>query len=361
VTGAATLVGELSATLNGTVNPNGGSTQAYFEYGTTTSYGNTSPSQDVGSGTSDVPVSQYVSGLACATTYHFRAVGVNASGTTPGGDLTFMTTACKPSRVFVSVLGLDTNDCSNIATPCRTLNAAITQVAEDGEVIVVKSGSYAGATITKGVKIDAASGVVAFSGQPVTVNAPSAKVVIRGLTLKAVTPGTGDGILIQDAGAVFVENTVIDGWDTAIYGQATELFIKDSTIRNNGIGIWPFSGKITIDTSRFTNNSTGIRASMATGIATLALRGSTLSGNFLGIDNDSPSVITVEKCQIANNHVGMSLQPGSMGVLRLSHSAVTGNDFGLVNAGGTLYVYGNNAVRGNTIDTSGTITPAGLQ
>jgi hypothetical protein len=24
-------------------------------------------------------------------------------------------------------------------------------------------------------------------------------------------------------------------------------------------------------------------------------------------------------------------------------------------------VYGNNAVRGNTIDTSGTITPAGLQ
>ena len=77
-----------------------------------------------------------------------------------------------PARVFVSVTGVDTNDCSNIATPCRTLNAAIAQAATDGEVIVIRSGSYAGATITKGIKLDAAAGVVASIGK--TEAAPAA-------------------------------------------------------------------------------------------------------------------------------------------------------------------------------------------
>jgi uncharacterized repeat protein (TIGR01451 family) len=269
-------------------------------------------------------------------------------------------TPAGPSRVFASVLGLDTNDCSNIATPCRTLNAAIAQVAVDGEVIVVKSGSYAGATITKGVKIDAASGVVAFSGLPITVNSgPGTTVVIRGLTLKAVTPGTGSGLLVQSAGALFVENTVIDGWDVGIRQQgAAEAFVKDSVVRNNNTGLQATLGKTTLDNARLTNNGIGIDVDGAEA----SVRGSTVSGNgTAGIYADGGSLVTVEKSQIGNNGTGVSVAPASGATVLLSRSVVTGNNIGLENAGGTLLVYGNNAVRGNATNTSGTITTVGLQ
>src|SRR5262245_17510485 len=74
------------------------------------------------------------------------------------------------ARVFVSVNGNDANVCSSIATPCRTFGGGIAQVDAQGDVIVIDSGSYAGATITKSVRINVASGVVAFSGLPITVN-----------------------------------------------------------------------------------------------------------------------------------------------------------------------------------------------
>jgi hypothetical protein len=51
------------------------------------------------------------------------------------------------ARVFVSVTGDDLNNCSMVTTPCRALNAAITQVDPAGEVIVLTTGSYSGATI----------------------------------------------------------------------------------------------------------------------------------------------------------------------------------------------------------------------
>jgi nitrous oxidase accessory protein NosD len=264
-----------------------------------------------------------------------------------------------PARAFVSVVGLDTNDCSNIATPCRTLNAAIVQVAADGEVIVTKTGSYAGATVTKGVKLSAAPGIVAFSGQPVTVNAPGATVVIRGLTIKALTPGTGQGVLVQSAGAVFVESSVIDGWDVGIRLQGgAELFVKDTTIRNGNTGVYATTGKTSLDSARLLSNGTGIRAEGAE----LSVRGSTVAGNTTaGISASAGASVTVEKCQIANNGKGITLPAASGATVRLSRSVVSGNTLGLENLGGTLEVSGNNAVRGNTTNTSGTIVPATLQ
>src|SRR5262245_19834203 len=71
------------------------------------------------------------------------------------------------ARVFVSVTGNDLNVCSDVATPCRTLGGGIAQVDADGEVIVTATGSYAGVTITKPVKINVPAGLVAFSGLPV--------------------------------------------------------------------------------------------------------------------------------------------------------------------------------------------------
>lgn len=81
-----------TAQLNGTVNPGGGSTTYYFQYGTSTSYGSTTPVSNAGSGTSDVSVSAAISGLKKrATTYHARLVAQNASGTAFGQDIQFTT------------------------------------------------------------------------------------------------------------------------------------------------------------------------------------------------------------------------------------------------------------------------------
>jgi hypothetical protein len=92
-TGSATSITSTSATLNGTVNPNGVSTGAFFQYGTTTSYGYTTSSQVIGSGTSDVSVTDTLTGLSANTTYHFRIVATNSSsGTVYGADQSFTIT-----------------------------------------------------------------------------------------------------------------------------------------------------------------------------------------------------------------------------------------------------------------------------
>ena len=82
-----------TATLNGTVNPNGAPTSYWFEYGTSRSYGLRTGSRDAGSGDSNRPVSAGVSGLSASTTYHFRLIAQNAAGTARGADQTFTTPA----------------------------------------------------------------------------------------------------------------------------------------------------------------------------------------------------------------------------------------------------------------------------
>ena len=82
-------IGTASATLNLTLTGPGtaASVQVSFEWGPTTDYGHSTEAQAItGTGT----LSQPLSGLAAATTYHFRAVAVG-DGTAYGGDLTFTT------------------------------------------------------------------------------------------------------------------------------------------------------------------------------------------------------------------------------------------------------------------------------
>jgi phosphodiesterase/alkaline phosphatase D-like protein len=90
-TGDATSIAPTSATLNGTVNPNGLSTSWWFDYGTSTSYGSRTSSQNAGSGTTDKSVSAGIKSLKATTTYHYRLVAQNSSGKTVGDDHTFTT------------------------------------------------------------------------------------------------------------------------------------------------------------------------------------------------------------------------------------------------------------------------------
>ena len=88
-TNAATNITSSSATLNGTVNPNGLTTAVHFEYGTTTNYGSTTANSNY-TGNTTQNVSANITGLSPNTTYHFRLVGTNNGGTTYGNDRTFI-------------------------------------------------------------------------------------------------------------------------------------------------------------------------------------------------------------------------------------------------------------------------------
>ncbi len=91
-TGAATSVGETSATLNGTLGA-GGSSTAHFQYGTTAPYGASTATQSVGASSSPSPRAATIGGLAPGTTYRFRLVAENSGGVVSGADQTFTTAA----------------------------------------------------------------------------------------------------------------------------------------------------------------------------------------------------------------------------------------------------------------------------
>jgi hypothetical protein len=104
----ATAISMTSATLNGTINPNGLATTYHFEWGTTVSYGNNTPTLSAGSGTVTLAESANISGLTAGTTYHFRIVGVNSDGTSNGNDFTFIPGAATVTTTAASAITMTT-------------------------------------------------------------------------------------------------------------------------------------------------------------------------------------------------------------------------------------------------------------
>jgi phosphodiesterase/alkaline phosphatase D-like protein len=96
-TGAFSALGQSSVNVTGTVNPEGAETYYYYQYGTTTEYGqSTSPSEpgiDVGAGTGTVQAPASLLPLVPGVTYHYRLVAWNIDGTGYGQDKTFTTEA----------------------------------------------------------------------------------------------------------------------------------------------------------------------------------------------------------------------------------------------------------------------------
>jgi hypothetical protein len=90
-TDAATSVRSSSALLNARVHPETLASKAWFEWGTTTAYGSTTPVVDVASATWPRPVSATITGLRSGRTYHFRIVATNSLGRGVGADRTFRT------------------------------------------------------------------------------------------------------------------------------------------------------------------------------------------------------------------------------------------------------------------------------
>ena len=169
VTTAATGISFTTATVNGTVNANTGSTVVTFEYGLTVAYGQfatATPSPVTGS--TVTPVSAALSGLASGTLYHYHVVGVNAGGTSPGGDLTFTTvSAVLPSVTTTAATAVT----ANTATVNGTVNA---------------NGTSTNVIFEYGLTPAYGSGLVAGNPTPVT----GSTVTAVSLNLTGLTPST---------------------------------------------------------------------------------------------------------------------------------------------------------------------------
>jgi hypothetical protein len=104
-TGSAAQVGYASAVLHGTLDPRGGDTSYYFQYGLTGAFGQQTGVLDAGSGSANVAVSVPITGLAPLTLYHYRLVAVNGAGISIGGDRTLVTTKIPLSLAIIVAPG----------------------------------------------------------------------------------------------------------------------------------------------------------------------------------------------------------------------------------------------------------------
>ncbi|HVR40882.1 MAG TPA: right-handed parallel beta-helix repeat-containing protein [Thermoanaerobaculia bacterium] len=141
------------------------------------------------------------------------------------------------ARVFLSGTGNDANDCTVQTTPCRSLQGALNQSPAGGEIIVLSSGGFGTATITKSITIDAPHGVVAFNGRTINVQiAASDTVVIRGLSMNGLIFADPTGINFTTAGTLIIEGATIFGFGrgVSVTGAGARLMMHDCEVRNNG-------------------------------------------------------------------------------------------------------------------------------
>ena len=262
--------------------------------------------------------------------------------------------AVPASRVFMSTTGNDSNNCANPNTPCLTFAGSLAQVAVGGEVIAEATGGYGAINVTQSVTVSGPPGVVIYSGFPVTVNAPGATVVLRGLTIDGTGATTGSGINVVAVSVLHVESCVITGFagtgnpdgSGIFFTSAGQLFVKDTIIRGNGwvgIEVIPTTGAAlaSVDHCRLEQNFFGL---ISGANAKATIKDSVASGNHQSLQAEGGE-LNAEGCLVANNTQGFVIFSGT---IRASNCTVTGNASGLYVIGGSLLSRSNNTVEGNT-------------
>ena len=239
--------GSHGATIAGGIYQNSLNTTWWIQYGTSSAYGSQTAAADLGAGSAPVAVTGYLSGLAPATTYHYRLVAENSLGTTYGYDYTF-TTASAPD-----------------SAPTASFSASPSTTFPGGSVTFDASGSTGGSgpaitdyqwnfgdgtpvddvgagatvqhtytsrgvhtvtlTVTNGEGSDSTTQTVTVDDPPTAAFTPSASVAAPGATVSfdASASGPGDpGGTITDYSWNFGDGTPVD--DTGESADASHAF-----------------------------------------------------------------------------------------------------------------------------------------
>jgi hypothetical protein len=151
---AAGPVASTAADINAQVDPRGSATVYWFEWGSenceTGSCASIPAEHDASAGAGQiyVYVLRHLSGLAPETTYHFRIVAENDSGTTEGPDQTFTTAAPDPACTNQGMPGTDS------LPDCRAYEM-VSPIEKNGQDVVPNSYKVFAAEEGEGVSYSA--------------------------------------------------------------------------------------------------------------------------------------------------------------------------------------------------------------
>ena len=279
-------------------------------------------------------------------------------------------------RTFVASFGNDANTATNcgFANPCRGFTAAQTVTDPGGEIVALDAAGYGAVIITKSITITANpgfyAGISASTGAAVTIATASVNVILRGLNINGI--GAANGILMTNGASLSVENCVVSNFsNNGIWVRnAAKVRVSDSLVRGNtldGIAIEGGATGSVVGTKANANGRSGVIAegNLPGLTSTVSVSDSDTSANQYGVVAYSSNPtggarVSVMRVSATNNVFdGVSTQGPGAGPLTVSigTSQVTGNGLGLANAGaGAFESIGNNLVRQNGSNTSGTIT-----
>ena len=367
----ASGIGGYSVTLNATVNPNSSTTTAYFQWGTDVSYGNTTAIQPLGSGSTNVSVTENLTGLSLATTYHYRVVATNEYGTSYGDDITFTTT----SGTFVSgIISEDTTwtyvgspyivtgdvKVYGASEPTLTIEPGV-EVRVDGFYdIIIGNSSLNGRILAQGTE----SGRIVFtSNQPASqwegifiYKQGTSESILDYVTVENVERLNGGGIYIFYSSPT-ITNSIIQNNNNGIFinGESFPI-ITNTTIANNALsGIYLFGSSATasISNTSFTNNGSypiSIEAGSAgnigaensasgNGTDAIELRGSTITSDMTLSNASIPYIVTGDISVYGDPEPTLTIEPGL--VLKFADTAAlivgsySSSLKGILNAQGT--------------------------
>lgn len=288
---------------------------------------------------------------------------------------------------YVSTTGTDTGNCQNIASPCLTINYAISQ-ADTGDIINVASGTYdENVVVTKSLEFRGANAGISAGTTP----------GVRGAESVVKTFRTGTGTSVLDLYGTTAVDVTIDGFtvdpqgDAALRGASalaglihlrggsgTGTSVVNNIVRGSSsffpactafscpapdqmapMGIAVGSGAVNIADNRVENLRYGMRTSQQLGgtfptltatVDSNVITGVTVQGIFIG------GVTGVQQPggDITNNEidaVGRLSGPGGV-VIGNAGNDVTGNSFTDLGAGVALVLCKKWDTRNNNIDNN---------
>jgi hypothetical protein len=295
------------------------------------------------------------------------------------------------ARTFVSnAAGNDLNDCNRF-TPCRSFQRAHDNTLPLGEITVLDPGGYGAVTITKAISIindgvGEAGALVSGGATGITVSTGANDAVsLRGLTVKGIGFGGGNGIVFNSGGSLTVENCAIRTLDGTGFGfgilfqpiSFSHLAVLNTIVsdtRATGINIQPKGdGNVTASLSRVRviNSALGSGINVTSGqsgsTATInvAVEDSVAARNAatgFRVDSLGPqAILTVTRSISAHNATG-GTATNAGATLRLGESTLTGNTAlsWAAQTGGVVQSYGDNNIDGNG-DTDPAPPPVALK
>jgi hypothetical protein len=280
------------------------------------------------------------------------------------------------ARTFVSEAGSDSNNCTNVATPCRHLAAAYAATAANGEIYVLDPANYGSLTITGPVSIEGHgwASIAPVAGQAaITINASAGdKINIIGVVLDGTAIPNTLGILFNSGGSLTVRDSVIRnfGNDGIIFGQSlsnmtSQLYVVNTLVSDNvGCGIvvdptGPGTTNSVINHVKMENNVCGgLLVITSTQTMNVTVTDSISASNGSNGSNSGINVISsggtqvgvmVRNSTIANNALDGLQASGTGATIRVTRSTITGNNTGwAASSGAVILSYGDNNIDGNT-------------